>query len=271
GGPLPARAPRRALTAGAAALMLLIGTLVFNATAPKAMRAVASPSELRVVTYNIHAAVDGQGRLNPEAIADAIEAQRADVVLLQEVSRGSLSSGTTDVGVWLSRRLGMHLIWGPAGDAQFGNAILTSRPVSSSGTARLPGGDWSRIRGYVWARLDVGGRPVDVWSTHLEDGSAAGSARTAEIAALLKAWGGGPRTILGGDLNAGPGSPEVARLADGGLSGGLLDVDISRTTPEGTRIDWILGTDDLLFSDVEVGSSTASDHYPVAATVRFGQ
>jgi endonuclease/exonuclease/phosphatase family metal-dependent hydrolase len=270
GGPLPARAPRRALTAGAAALVLLIGTLIFNATTPAPTRPVGTPGELRVVTYNIRAAVTGDGGLDPASIADAIEAQRADVVLLQEVSRGSLTSGTTDVGVWLSRRLGMHLIWGPAGDAQFGNAILTSRPVSSSGTARLPGGDWSRVRGYVWARLDVGGRPVDVWSTHLEDGADAGPARMAEIAALLKAWGGAPRTILGGDLNAGPGSAEVARLADGGLSGGL-DVDISRTTAEGTRIDWILGTDDLLFSEIEAGSSTVSDHYPVAATVRVGQ
>jgi endonuclease/exonuclease/phosphatase family metal-dependent hydrolase len=271
GGPLPARAPRRALTAGAAALVLLAGTLVFNATGPNATRTVGSPGALRVVSYNINAAVNGQGRLDPEGIADTIETQRADVVLLQEVSRGSLLSGTTDVGVWLSRRLGMHLIWGPAADAQFGNAILTSRRVTSSGTARLPGEDWSRLRGYVWARLDVGGRPVDVWSTHLEDGAAAGAVRSAEISALLKAWGGAPRTIIGGDLNAGPGSSEVIRLTDGGLSRSLLDADAPPSNAEGIRSDWILGTDDLLFSDVEVGSSTASDHDPVAATVRIGR
>lgn len=269
GGPLPARAPRRALTAGAVALLLLIGTLVFNATAPKTMRPVASPGQLRVVTYNIHAAVDGRGRLDPEAIADAIEAQRADVVLLQDVSRGSLVSGTTDVGVWLSRRLGMHLIWGPAADAQFGNAILTSRRVGSSGTARLPGDDRAQISGYVWARLDVGGRPVDVWSTHLADGDTA-QIRTAEIAALLRAWGGAPRTIIGADLSAGPGSPEAERLTEGGLRGGMLDGD-APAAPAGARIGGIFGTEDLLVSDVEVAPSGAADHYPVAATVRIDQ
>jgi endonuclease/exonuclease/phosphatase family metal-dependent hydrolase len=227
---------------------------------------------LRVVTYNVHGAVDGDGRLDPEGIARAVEAQRADVVLLQEVGRGSLPSGTTDVGVWLSRRLGMHLIWGPAGDSQFGNAILTSRRVRSSGTDRLPGGDWSRIRGYVWARLDVAGSTVDVWSTHLEDAADQGRARRTEISALLKAWGEAPRTIIGGDMNSEPGSPEIGQLTDGtGLRAASLDSEGMATTPKGAKIDWIFGTDDLMFSDVEVRPSAASDHYPVAATVRLGR
>ena len=272
GGPLPARAPLRALTAGAAALVLLLGTAVFTVAAPDG-EAKPAPADgrIRIVSYNIHDAVGRNGRLDPEAIARTIEEQRADVVLLQEAGRGSLLSGTTDVGVWLSRRLGMKLLWGPAADGQFGNAILTSLPVERSGTGRMPKGDWSQIRGYVWARVRVGGKSLDVWSTHLEGGADQSAERGREIAALLRAWGGAPRTIIAGDFDAGPGSPEITRMLDGTeLRSAAPSGDPSPTTADGRRVDWIFGTDDLMFGDYEVRRSDASDHHPVAVTVRIG-
>ncbi|MFP3964739.1 endonuclease/exonuclease/phosphatase family protein, partial [Actinomadura fulvescens] len=251
------------------------GSVIFTIATPKKEARAATPGQVRVVTYNIHDAVNTKGRLDPEGIAKTIEAQKADVVLLQEASRGSLLSGTTDVGVWLSRRLGMKLLWGPAADGQFGNAILTSLPVKKSGTSRMPRGDWSQIRGFVWARLAVGTTSLDVWSTHLEGGADQGDERLREVAALLRSWGGAPRTIIGGDMNAQPGSPEISRLLEG--NGGSSELrsaatgDNTPTTPDGDRIDWIIGTDDLMFDDYTVGRSTASDHYPVGVTVRIGR
>jgi len=274
GGPLPARAPVRALTAGAAALVLLLGTLIFTFTTPnrEAGAAARPDGQVRVMTYNIHDAVDQDGRLDPEGIAREIERQRVDVVLLQEAGRGSLLSGTTDVGVWLSRRLGMKLLWGPAADGQFGNAILTSLPVRSSGTGRMAKTDWSQIRGYVWARLAVGGTTMDVWSTHLEGGADQDAERVREVATLLRAWGGAPRTIIGGDFNGGPGSAAVGRMLDGTeLRSAAFGGDPSPTTAAGERVDWIFGTDDLMFSDYQVVRSRASDHYPVVVTVRIGR
>ncbi|WP_051301544.1 endonuclease/exonuclease/phosphatase family protein [Actinomadura rifamycini] len=271
GGPLPARAPLRALTAGAASLALLAGTLVFTVAVPDGT-AQAAPGEgrVRIMTYNVHDAVNQDGRLDPEGIADTIEQQKPQVVLLQEAGRGSLLSGTADVGVWLSRRLGMKLIWGPAADGQFGNAILTSLPVVSSGTARMPKGDWSQIRGYVWARLGVGETTIDVWSTHLEGGDGNGDVRAMQIAALLRAWGGAPRTVIGGDFNTGPGSPELSRMTRGtDLRTAVIGADPAPTTPDGERHDWIFGSDGILFSDYDVPKSDASDHYPVAVTVRI--
>jgi endonuclease/exonuclease/phosphatase family metal-dependent hydrolase len=270
GGPLPARAPLRALTAGGCALVLLAGTLVFIVTTPRPEHEPVSRAGLRVVSYNLHQAIDGRGRLDLEGIAQAIDAQHADVVLLQEVGRGSVWSGGTDVGVWLSRRLGMHLVWGPAADAQFGNAILTSRPVRSSGTARLPHADGAQLRGYVWARLDVAGRIVTVWSTRLRDGAAQSRVRAAEIGRLVRDWGDAPRTIIGGDLSAGPGSPELAQLLVGTELRSALGDATEPTARDGSRTDWVVGTDDLLFSDVAVRPSGPSDHYPVAVTVKIG-
>ncbi|WP_119729888.1 endonuclease/exonuclease/phosphatase family protein [Thermomonospora amylolytica] len=269
GGPLPARAPLRALAGGAAALVLLAGTLAFALTRPEANAPADDPRALRVMTFNIHHAIDGGGGLDLQAVADAIRAQRADVVLLQEVGRGAVLSGTTDIGVWLSRELGMHLIWGPAADGQFGNAILTSRTVLQSGGDRMPKGDWSQIRGYVWARLDVGGKPVYVWSTHLDGGADRSQARQREIAVLLSAWGGAPRTIFGGDFNSEPDSPEMDMFLDGRPLRASALGDYRATTPEGKKVDWILGTDDLVFSDYGVHPVPVSDHYPVAVTVRL--
>ncbi|QXJ25467.1 endonuclease/exonuclease/phosphatase family protein [Actinomadura graeca] len=272
GGPLPARAPLRALTAGAAALLLLAGTLIFTVAAPDGTaKAGPVPGQVRLLSYNIHDSVNQDGRLDPEGVARTIEAQRAQVVLLQEASRGSLLSGTTDVGVWLSRRLGMKLIWGPAADGQFGNAILTSLPVRSSGTGRMAKGDWSQIRGYVWARLAVGPTTMDVWSTHLEGGGDQADERAREVSALVRAWGGAPRTVIGGDFNAEPGSPELGGLVDTDLRSAALGADTPPTTSDGRRVDQVLGSDGLMFTDYDVPRSDASDHYPVAVTVRIGR
>ncbi|WP_233525935.1 endonuclease/exonuclease/phosphatase family protein [Actinomadura spongiicola] len=273
GGPLPARAPLRALTAGTAALGLLAGTLVFTVAAPDGKaQAAPVPGQVRVLSYNIHDAVDQSGRLDPEGVARVIEGQRAQVVLLQEAGRGSLLSGTADVGVWLSRRLGMTLIWGPAADGQFGNAILTSLPVRSSGTGRMSRGDWSQIRGYVWARLGVGGTTMDVWSTHLEGGEGQAEERARSIAVLLRAWGGAPRTLIGGDFNAEPGSPELVALTEGTeLRSAAIGDDSSPTRSDGAHVDWIFGSDGVLVTEYDVPVSDASDHYPVAVTVRIGR
>ncbi|GAA4230833.1 hypothetical protein GCM10022254_26590 [Actinomadura meridiana] len=272
GGPLPARAPLRALTAGVAALGLLLGTVVFTVAAPDGKaQASAVPGQVRVLSYNIHDAVDQSGRLDPEGVARVIEGQRAQVVLLQEAGRGSLLSGTADVGVWLSRRLGMTLIWGPAADGQFGNAILTSLPVRSSGTGRMSRGDWSEIRGYVWARLGVGRTTMDVWSTHLEGGDDKVDERRRSIVTLLRAWGGAPRTVIGGDLNAEPGSPELAAMTDGtDLRSAVIGGDSSPTRSDGAHVDWIFGSDGILVTEYDVPVSDASNHYPVAVTVRIG-
>jgi endonuclease/exonuclease/phosphatase family metal-dependent hydrolase len=269
GGPLPARSAARALGAGAGALVLVAVPVVYAVTGPAVTRAAALPGTFRLVSYDVHDAVGDGGRLDPEAIARAIEAQHADVVALQEVGRGRPWSGTTDVASWLARRLKMRLVWGPAADHQYGNAVLTRLPVKATGTGRLPVGAGPQAPGYVWARIDAGGgRTADVWSVRLQHGADRTESRLAEIVKLVQVWSGAPHTIIAGDLGAGPGSPELGRLM--GQSGLRSPIDSSpATTTGGGSVDWILGTDDLGFDDSAVDSSQrASDHYPVAATVR---
>jgi endonuclease/exonuclease/phosphatase family metal-dependent hydrolase len=265
GGPLPARSGRRAVGAAAAALSLLVVPLLTAATAPGVARPDAAPGRFQLVAYNIREAIDPDGRLDPEGVARAIEATRADVVLLQEVGRGRLTSGTTDTAGWLARRLGMHLIWGPAADNQSGNAVLSRLPIRSSGAGRLPrAGDAPVPAGYVWARVETGGgRTVDVWSTRLTDAAGQDRARELQAARLLAVWGGGPRTVIAVSMNERAAATTLDQLSDGT---GLRDA-LNSAGPAG---DWLVGTDDVFLTETNTGLPGAPGHQPLAATLRVG-
>jgi endonuclease/exonuclease/phosphatase family metal-dependent hydrolase len=259
GGPLPGRSWARALGAGGAALVLLAVPAAYAVTAPAESRTSAQPGTFRLVTYDIDQAVDGDGRLDPEAVARAIQAQHADVVALQAVGRGWPQSGTADVGSWLARRLGMRLVWGPAADHQFGNAVLSRLPVRTTGTGRLPVGAGPQARGYVWARVDTGGgRTADVWSVDVQHGADRTQTRLAEIGKLLQIWSGAPRTVIAGNLNAAESGPEVGRLTG---QGGLREAGGGET---GKSVVSIFGSDDLGFDDTVVAPGRSA----LAATVR---
>jgi hypothetical protein len=265
GGPLPARSGRRAVSAGAVALTLLAVPLLSAATAPGVAGSSAAAGRFQLVAFNIREAVGPNGRLNPEGVARTIEAGRADVVLLQEVGRGRLTSGTTDTAGWLARRLGMHLIWGPGADNQSGNAVLSRLPIRSSGAGRLPQVRGAHeVPGYVWARVEVGGgTTVDVWSTRLNDAAGQDRARELQAAKLLAVWGGGPRTIIAASMSERAAETTMDQLSDGTGLRHALDSG----GPSGA---WIVGTDDVFLTETDSARPGPPDRQPVAATVRVG-
>ncbi len=228
---------------------------------------------IRVMTYNIHSAYDVAGRQDPEAIARVIEASGADLVALQEVSRGWLVDGSTDLPAWLSRRLGMPFIFRGTSDPVWGNAMLSRDPVLAAGWAPLPRSGTLLPRGFLWAELDVGqAEPLLVIATHLHHVESEHAPRQAQVAALLSFWGGRPNSLLLGDLNARPEYTEMGLIAEAGWT------DSWREAGEGAgltwpavdpfeRIDWIWHTDDLTAVDATVIDSAASDHRPVLATI----
>lgn len=230
------------------------------------------PTSIRVVNYNVHTAVDVRGQLNPEATARVIEAQRPDVVTLQEVSRGWAVAGSIDVAEWLSVRLDMPYVYAPAADLGFGNAILSRFPMLETDWTYLPKGNGPMDRSWIRAVLDVGpGRRLTVIGTHLHhrhDVPEDDRTRLDQIGALLRIWGGADTTIIAGDMNAEPGTPEIARFEAAGLvAAGDLTVPTYPSTAPEDRIDYVFGTSDLAFTDAVVPRSTASDHLAVAATV----
>ena len=235
-------------------------------------------ARLSVLTFNIHGAL-GHGRLDLGAIADAITASRADVVLLEEVDRYRARTGVVDQTAWLARRLGMHAAYGAnklrtparAGlpPAAIGNAILSRFPVHDVTNTHLPNRPGMELRGLLHARLDVRGRSVSVYVTHLQHTS--GSMRREQAHAIRRVIDADPLPkILGGDLNAEPGSATLRVLEGGGLHdtwaavGRGAGLTVPAFVPH-RRIDFVLHDDAVRPVAASVLRSGLSDHREVWA------
>ena len=238
--------------------------------------AAGNPRELRVMTFNIHHAEGVDGVLDVARIAALIREAQADVVGLQEVDRGAERTGRRDLLEEIANLAGMRFVFGKNIDLQggdYGNALLTSRPIVSEGNKLLPTIDGGEQRGVLQVVLDVAGTRLLVLTTHL-DHRRADPQRVASadaIAATIQAWGDGPVVTMG-DFNDVPGSTTHTKLA------GLL-TDVWAAVGQGDgftipveaptrRIDWILvrGLEPVR---ADVVTPKASDHLPVVASLRL--
>lgn len=232
----------------------------------------ASSSEISVVAYNIKTA-RWEGRLQLDAIADAIASWDADIVLLQEVDKNRSVTGGVDQAAYLGERLGMYSTFGSnvayTSTALYGTAILSRFPIVSSENTHLPkAAPGEQQRGLLHAVIDVDGTQVSAYSTHLQNRSPA--ARVRQVGAIRDLLAGDelPK-VMGGDFNAHPGSPEMRTAvtyiddtwASVGVGGGFTHPS---TNPRG-RIDYLLheGLEPL---SAQVLDGPVSDHKPVQAT-----
>jgi endonuclease/exonuclease/phosphatase family metal-dependent hydrolase len=227
----------------------------------------------RVMTYNLHNGFDTGGDLGMEAIAQVIEAQQADVVGLQEVSRGWVINGSLDMLTWLSRRLEMPYVYGPTADPLWGNAILSRYPILAEEQVDLPPHNLLLGRGFIFARIDLGnGQHLDLIDTHYHQIGADSDVRVMQSQAILDYWQQEERTLIMGDLNAQPDDPEIEMLRQAGLADAL---EVGGVTPGFTypapdparRIDYIWLSPDLSAGNVVIPPATASDHRGIATTV----
>lgn len=257
-------------------MALLAVPAVVWATEPALETVPAQAGSVRIVSYNIHGAVDVDGQLDPEAIAEAIEAQEPVVVLLQEVARGWPIFGGLDAAEWLSRRLEMPYVYVPAADEQFGNAVLSRVPILGSTSGELPYGEGPQQRSYLAVRLDLGGGgELLVIDAHLERRFEDPETRRRQITTLLDAWGGEEPAVIAGDMNLQPDEDDVQLFLDAGLVsvqdeiGDPCDPTATEPDPEEPcdRVDWIFVTPDVEPSGFEIVETRASDHLPLAVTV----
>jgi endonuclease/exonuclease/phosphatase family metal-dependent hydrolase len=259
----------------AAALLALLVIPVGMALAGSgANRRGAGGSSLRVMSYNVHLGIDGDGQLSPEALAGVIERQRPAVVCLQEVVRGWPGTGGIDLAEWLSHRLGMAFAFAPAADGQFGNVVLSRLSIHDPLAVPLPKVNAPMGRSYLVATLELtGGRPLTVIDAHLEG---AQPGHRAQSEALVARWGHGSSTVIAGDMNMQPSDSDVAIFEGAGLisaqdrAGQGSQSSATHPTSPGDRPDWIFGSPDLVFSDFDIGRSSPSDHRPLTVAVTLG-
>ncbi len=176
----------------------------------------AQPVTLQVLSYNIHHGEGTDGRLDLERISAIIRGAEPDLVALQEVDKNLPRTGTVDQSAELARRTGMHVAFG--GNYQFdggdyGNAVLSQRPIRRRQNYRLPMPTPGEPRGLLEVEVELdGGEPLVLLATHLDhrplDRSRLESAETINKLAAAEP---NRLSILAGDLNAVPES-EVLKI-----------------------------------------------------------
>lgn len=237
---------------------------------------------MRVLVYNIHAGKDAKGVDNLARVAGLVNSTGADIALLQEVDRGTTRSGKVDQPAVLSRLTGFNAAFGKTLDYQggdYGIAILSRWTISEDTLISLPvnppqarSGGLYEPRGALRARVAVPEGSIEVMNTHI-DASREDFYRKQEMMTLLqiarKSIGEEREsTLVGGDLNAEPGSAVIEMVrgsplrdawAECGTGSGLsypADKPIK-------RIDYLLVPQGWRCVSGTVIETDASDHRPV--------
>lgn len=261
------------LAALAAAAACTIGPRLGASPSP------AGPSALRVVSYNIHAGKDSEGRPSIPRVAALLDTLRADIVLLQEVDRGTQRSGGADQLGQLEHLTGLHGAFGKSLDYQggdYGIGILARWPIDDATVLPLPadppadrGEGAYEPRVALHAVVATPSGRMHVMNTHV-GAERVGTYRRQELLALLarihRRVPPAAPLIVGGDFNAQPHSDEVAAFdlvftdawATCGTAGGW-------TFPSGEptrRIDYVF-LRGIPCVDAQVPATTTSDHRPV--------
>lgn len=138
---LPVVASRRSgAWSSGTTLQSVFGLLIVAAAAltglffarPPVITPVRDVSELRVATYNIHAGYSEFYHYDLEALARTIQESGANVVLLQEVEGGRLTSYGVDQALWLARRLRMDRRFFPTNEGLHGLAVLSNVEITQA-------------------------------------------------------------------------------------------------------------------------------------------
>lgn len=270
----------RLLLAAGCALALLGSAVTVSSAAVDRMATPpggsAPPGNGVVMTWNLHYGVSRGGSVDLGTTARTIEAQHPDVVLLQEVSRGWVLGGGGDMATWLAHRLGYRFVFAPAADRRFGNVILARTAPTDVTVTELPYGAGPQHRSALAATVEVGGRPFRVTSVHLQQRGSNVPTRLAELDTLLTALppaaSAGLPNLVGGDFNAVPGSPEIARITDAGFTSAVdaAGDPTAATSPTGSptrRIDWVFGRGVSFGSAQVLSRAWTSDHLPLVVTL----
>lgn len=216
-------------------LLLVIGVtgLATYLARPPLVQGVTGVDRLRVGTYNIHAGSNELFHYDLEAIANVIQQSGVNVVLLQEVEAGRLTSYGVDQPLWLARRLGMDRRFFPTNEGLQGLAVLSNVPiVFDEGTPLTSVGNQTGVQ-RVQISADGGVSAITFYNTWLGLLLDAPGGRTLEtqqqdqqrqlneILAIIQVDhpdGVFGRMVVGGTFNNVPDSPTAEQMTASGFS-----------------------------------------------------
>ncbi|MDX1994165.1 MAG: endonuclease/exonuclease/phosphatase family protein [bacterium] len=274
------------------AALVLIGAMglagAFLARPPQ-VQGLTNPELVRLGSYNIHAGYSEFWNYDLEAIADVIAESGANVVLVQEIETGRLTSFGVDQVLWLARRLGMDARYYGTNESLQGLAVLSRIEIVFSTGYPLP--SVGTQTGVQWVQVRPDDAPINIFNTWLGVLVDTGGSRTtaeqeaeqqeqlSEIFALLRTEFPGDqlgrtRTVIGGTFNNVPDSSLIQRLRASGLTDPFAGapVDLSMTfvrTGQRARLDYLWLTTTLPLEGADVVPRAPSDHRLVVVEVRL--
>ncbi len=268
--------------------LALLSLVAFSLPASAAAPSPAAPDKaLKVLTLNLYHDKDEWPKRRVQIVTE-LKRLQPDAIALQEVLQ---NEGLTNQAEWLATQLGYRWYFvstdPPGQKRRYGNAILTRHPILKRGQKPLQPLDDSRTAAFV--RIDVDGRLVNLYATHLHWTDQGGAIRARQIADLVEyiaATSENIPSLVAGDFNSTADSPELAALREGFVDtyGNLhpqADVT-SRSTlnlkyfaPK--RIDHVFFQRDaftpvgatILFNQPDAQGVWASDHYGMLAELRL--
>lgn len=215
-------------------------------------------------------------RDNIARVVAVVKATNADVVLLQEVDRGTRRSSGQDQPAMLAAGTGLNVVFGKTLDydgGQYGIAMLSRWPIRDDTLIHMPidppqaraGGSYEP-RGALRATLATPNGALTVVNTHL-DPSGDDHYRRQEIQTLLRLARevGTSRFLVGGDLNSTPETAVQQQMRASGLrdswqecgSGAGLTYPADSSVK---RIDYLYLGARARCTKAEVLGDQASDH-----------
>ena len=173
-----------------------------NAVAPNA---ATSTTTLKVLSWNIQFGQGTDGITNYDRIAAWLARMDPDLIALCEVPQDQVSTLVNLLGQKTGRTWSSHFVPKFVGSPE-GNLILSKYSFTSVGSRYL-----SYQRSIAHATVNVAGRSINIFATHLDHTSSALRLVQAEELIGWTAGFAAPR-IVAGDLNAGNDTPELLRL-----------------------------------------------------------
>ena len=247
-----------------------------------------SKTEFKIMTYNIHFGQGYDDKLNLERIAQNILTEDPDILGLQEVDNGRITTQGIDMALWLSNRLGMHYFYFPSeNEHQGGCALLSKYPIKSTVGYLIPSISSQRvlIHGVVEISSSLN---LDIFVTHLglinwsEDMTAQVDFVLSKTNAVIS---GNPK-ILMGDFNLENDTVQIQTIRtflsdtmDGFSKGNTFPSFVGLYDIPEESIDYIFGTgyssviNSYVVRDfipgINLPEEFGSDHLPVVTVLTY--
>jgi endonuclease/exonuclease/phosphatase family metal-dependent hydrolase len=237
----------------------------------------AAPQTVTVLQWNVfHGGRGTDARVDLGRQVNWIAAKHPDVVSLNEVTAPQAEEYRQRLEVATGDRWNSHHV--TAQTDGIGNQILSRHPLLATDAYHMRvNGEFRRA--VTEATVELGGRQLNVFSTHLDNRSS--DIREAQVRELMMFVSRFPEPrVVAGDLNAPPEAPEIRRLEDRLFDAWNEAVDEQRavaypdnpagpdTRTRAKRIDYVLHSPDLIAVQAEIPDQR--DWSADAAAVQVG-